>query len=106
MAANGHNRHSSEETEKRQKELQRLQDQKQQFENDLAKLLRMPEFRSVMSNFLGRSGIYRVTHTGNSQGAFLEGRRSLGLEMLAECSKVTGNAALDLVKIDFGDPDV
>ena len=87
----------------REAHLARIADRKRQFNNDLSKLASMPEFRRVMGDYLGRSGIYRVTHTGNAQGAFLEGRRSLGLEILATLTDVIGDEALNIVKLDFGE---
>lgn len=38
--------------------------------------------KTVLWEVLSMCGIYAQTFTGNSQGAFLEGRRSVGLEIL------------------------
>ena len=39
------------------------------------------EGRMAMHHLLGTCGVYEGTFTGDARGAFLEGRRSIGLEL-------------------------
>ncbi len=38
--------------------------------------------KSLIWEILSMCGLYRSTFTGNSQGAFLEGKRAVGIEIL------------------------
>lgn len=50
---------------------------------DLAAVLATESGRRVVFRLLDGAGLYRVTFRTSSEGAFLEGRRSLGLEWFA-----------------------
>jgi hypothetical protein len=51
-------------------------------------LMQQPQFRRHLFEFLSASGIYRVTRE-EQQSLFLEGKRSLGLEILGWFSAET-----------------
>lgn len=51
-------------------------------------LMQQPQFRRHLFEFLSASGIYRTTHEEH-QRLFLEGKRSLGLEILGWFSAET-----------------
>lgn len=52
--------------------------------NDLKTLLSTDFGKGVIWDIMSRCDIFGVSHTGNSQTYFKEGRRSIGLELLAE----------------------
>ena len=50
--------------------------------NDLKGVLKTSSGKNVIWNILSVCGIYENTFTGNSQSYYLDGRRSIGLEIL------------------------
>lgn len=53
-------------------------------QSDLKKILATPEGRRFVWGLLEQAGVFRSSFTGNSQTFFLEGRRDLGLQLLAK----------------------
>ena len=47
-----------------------------------------PSGKSLIWEVLSMCGLYQSTFTGNSQGAFLEGKRAVGLEILELLSEM------------------
>jgi hypothetical protein len=61
---------------------------KQQREEDFKWLMKHPQFRRFMWRQLEQTGVYRTTFRPNSEMAFLEGVRSVGVRMLGECHQL------------------
>jgi len=51
-------------------------------EANIRELAKTKQGKSLIWEVLSMCGLYSSTFTGNSQGAYLEGRRSVGLELL------------------------
>lgn len=66
-------------------EVERTKIKKQQIEEDFKSLMRLPSFRRYMHRQLEMNGVYRTTFRPNSEMAFLEGVRAVGVRMLGEC---------------------
>jgi len=64
----------------------------------VANVLSTPSGQHVVWDILSRAGIYHVTHRGNSESTFLEGVRSLGLQIVAEVGKQGPDAYPDLLR--------
>jgi len=60
-------------------ELRRLRD-----EDDMKKLLAEEWGRRLFWRLVGKTGLLRTSMTGNSQTFYLEGRRSIGIELWDE----------------------
>lgn len=58
---------------------------KLQVTEDFRWLMQLPQFRRYMRRQLERTGVYRTTFRPNSEMAFLEGVRSVGVQMLSDC---------------------
>lgn len=64
---------------------------------DLAKLLSLPEGQRFLWRLLGASGLYDLCFTGNPATTdYNLGRRSLGLQLLAEINEVRPEAYLEM----------
>lgn len=50
---------------------------------DLRDLVKLPHGRKILWHILSMCGLYNDTFTGNSQTFFYEGKRSVGLEIIA-----------------------
>lgn len=59
-----------------------------QREEDFKWLMQQPAFRRWMWNRLELCGVYRTTFRPNSEMAFLEGARSVGVSMLGDCHRL------------------
>lgn len=66
-------------------EVERAKIKKQQYEEEFKALMRLPQFRRYMWRQLEMNGVYRTTFRPNSEMAFLEGVRAVGVRMQAEC---------------------
>lgn len=76
--------------EEKRKESDRL---RKRYFTDLRKLLGMPEFRRVVWHFFGLAGVFRNSFSANAnQTAFNEGRRDIGLALLADVNKADSDA--------------
>lgn len=62
---------------------------KDQIVSDFTWLMQQKQFRRYMWRQLERTGVYRTTFRPNSEMAFLEGVRSVGVGMLADCHAMT-----------------
>ena len=64
---------------------------------DINKLLKHPEFRRFVWYILRETGIFRASFTNNSlQTAFLEGKRDIGLMLLADIDNADTNAIFQI----------
>ena len=59
-----------------------------QEDEDLRLLMKTENGRRFVWRMLERTGVYRITFRTNSEGAFLEGIRSVGASLLADCHRV------------------
>jgi len=66
-------------------EVERAKAKKAQAEEDFKWLMRQQQFRRYMHRQLEMNGVYRTTFRPNSEMAFLEGVRAVGVRMLGEC---------------------
>lgn len=83
-----------------EREMQKhLDDQKQrQQEDDIRWLMSFPSGRRIVWRLLDRAGIYRSTfHTSGSVMAHNEGKRDMGLFLLAELHAITPTAYLEML---------
>lgn len=67
-----------------EKQQEKLDLEREKELNDLRFILKTPQGRRVFKRFLNQARIFQSTFTGNSRTFFLEGRRDLGLFILAE----------------------
>lgn len=65
--------------------------------NDLKWLMSTKQGRRFMRKVLAMSGVHRSSFTGNSETFFREGRRSLGLDLLAEVTRETFDEYLQMI---------
>ncbi len=68
---------------------------------DYDKLMKLPEFRRFIWRELARAKIYNTTFTGNSATYVNEGRRQIGLELLAELEHHCPGAYAKLMQENF-----
>ena len=87
----------------RKKLLEKQEQLRQQLRNDRIKLMQQPEFKRVVADLINRAKLHQVTFTGNAQGNFLEGRRSLGLEILTTLQEAIGSDVYDIFKLTYGE---
>ena len=62
------------------------------FHSDLREVLKTGPGKNVIWNVLAKCGIYQDSFTGNSQSYYLEGKRAVGLEILADMEDVDPTA--------------
>jgi hypothetical protein len=55
--------------------------------NDTKWLMSSKQGRRIVRRWLASAGIYQTSFTGNSETFFREGKRALGLEILADVTK-------------------
>ena len=60
--------------------------------------LKTPRGRRVLNDILGQCHIFQTTFTGNSQGMFLEGKRSIGLIIMTALSVDSITDLIDMEK--------
>lgn len=63
---------------------QREKDEAKQYAEDLRYVMSTEQGRRFMWQTLSKAGLYRTSFTGNSATYFNEGKRALGLELLAD----------------------
>lgn len=82
------------ETESAQKEFKKEDKRKRIYEiGDLKKVLSIPEGRRLIWRLLGKSGMFRLSFSANSnQTAFSEGARSIGLDLLYDVNEASVSA--------------
>jgi hypothetical protein len=69
--------------EQEQKRLDRdFEKERQALIKSVREVAGSPSGEHVIWEILSMCGLYTTTFTGNSQGAFLEGKRSIGIEIL------------------------
>jgi len=68
---------------KTEKEERAFKMERQRLLGEIRELAKTKYGKSFLWEVLSMCGLYTTTFTGNSQGAFLEGRRSVGLDVLA-----------------------
>lgn len=65
---------------------------------DFKWLMSHKQGRRIVWRILEKAGVYRQTFTGNSETFFLEGKRSIGLFVLAEVHEVSADAYVQMLK--------
>jgi len=81
----------------------RDQSQKQKFRrerevNDIRSMLGTTEGRRFLWRLMEKCGVYRESFTGSSETFFLEGKRSIGLFVIAEIMDAEPEAYLLMIK--------
>ena len=61
---------------------------REQYEADFAEFMGTSAGRRLMHRWLQDTGIYTKSYTGNSETFYREGRRSVGLDLLAEVNRI------------------
>jgi len=79
------------------------QSQKQKFRrerevNDIRSMLGTTEGRRFLWRLMEKCGVYRESFTGSSETFFLEGKRSIGLFVIAEIMDAEPEAYLLMIK--------
>lgn len=72
--------------------------------NDLKEVLKTAHGKRLLMRLINRAGVHKPTYATGTQPtdfAFLEGRREFGLFLLAEITKVSTDAWLDMQKEHF-----
>ena len=80
--------------QKEQEERERLQKQAQ---DDFRWVMSTPQGRRYIWRMLERTGIYRTTFRPNSEMAFLEGVRSVGVTVLTDCHTLAFDETLKMM---------
>ena len=83
-------RPTSEEVVKKQQERDKKRIERRK--NDLRKILSIPEGRRFYWELLTKAGVFRTSFTGTSTTYFNEGKREIGLQLLAELMEVKPEA--------------
>jgi hypothetical protein len=65
---------------------------------DFKWLMSHKQGRRIVWRILEQAGVYRQTFTGNSETFFREGKRSIGLFVLAEVHEVSADAYVSMLK--------
>ena len=76
----------------------REKDKARQAQNDIREVMSRPEGRRVMWRILVKAGIYADCFTGNSTTFFNEGKRSIGLQLMAELEAAAKDQFIDMWK--------
>lgn len=72
--------------------------------NELRAVLKTREGRKLLWRYLGICGVYEQSFNGNGSWTFFnEGRRSVGLMILAEITKASPEAFLEMMKEEKGE---
>ena len=71
---------------------------KEQFEADFTWLMSHTAGRRIVHGMLAKTGIYKQSFTGNSETYFREGRRSVGLDLLADVNTITPEQYLPMLE--------
>lgn len=66
------------------------------YENQLKFILQSEQGRAIIWKILGDCGIFKSSFTGSSETFFLEGKRSIGLSLLADLMRVDPNAFIKM----------
>ena len=74
----------------------REMDRRRQEQNDLRDVMSRPEGRRVMWRVLVSAGIYTDCFTGDNTTFFNEGRRSIGLQLMAELEAAAKEHFIDM----------
>lgn len=72
---------------------------------DIKKVVRTPEGARTIKRLLDLAGVFQPVMTGNSQTFFLEGRRSIGLELLMLLDMNSYDGLLDAQTMHIIDSD-
>jgi hypothetical protein len=74
----------------------REKDQRRREANDLRDVMSMPQGRRVMWRILVKAGVYSDGFTGDNRTFFNEGRRSIGLQLMAELEAAAKEHFIDM----------
>ena len=74
-----------------------------QEDEDLRALMKTEAGRRFMWNLLARTGVYRCTWRPNSESAFLEGVRSVGVGLLGDCHRVALEESILMMRENVND---
>lgn len=66
--------------------------------NDIAWVLSNPSGRRMLWHYLSHCGIFKTSFTGSSETFYLEGKRSVGLKLLADITECNPDAYLQMMK--------
>lgn len=66
--------------------------------NDLRKILAIPEGRRFIWRYIGISGVFKLSFTGNSETFFNEGQRNVGLKLIADVMEANPESYLQMTK--------
>jgi hypothetical protein len=66
--------------------------------DDLRQLLDLPAGRRFVWKWLEVAGVFRSSYTGDNNTFFNEGRRSIGLKMLADVTEAAPEAYLQMIE--------
>lgn len=69
-----------------------------EFKNDILNLSKTDSGKRFIWYVLSLAGIYQSTYTGNAESHFLEGRRSIGLDVLNDIQEVDPMIYINLLK--------
>lgn len=88
-------------------ELEKLQEDeaRRQHEEDLKWLLADPRGRRLYWNLMSDCGVFRSSFTGNSATFFNEGRRDVGLKLLADLTDICPQMYVVMVQEQQEDSD-
>lgn len=74
--------------------------------DDIRQVLSTPSGRRFYWGLLGFCGVFESSFTGNSQTFFLEGKRQVGLKMLADLNEAQPDAYVTMMNEAKGDENV
>lgn len=65
---------------------------------DLRDVMELPAGRRYLWWLMGRTHMFSSTHTGNSNGAFLEGERNIGLMIFKDLSQINPDLLVEMAR--------
>lgn len=74
-----------------------------QLKADLNKIMTIPEGRRFLWYALGLGGVYTSSFTGNSETFYLEGRRSVSLNLIADLNEADPRHYIKLLQENQND---
>jgi hypothetical protein len=65
---------------------------------DMAALMKRPEFRRLVRRYLDLTSVFRTTFTGTSETFFKEGQRSVGTTLFGEVMEAAAELYLQMMR--------
>jgi len=90
-------------TDKQKKVEEKQERDEQRFDNDMKKILSMPEGRRMFHRFFRDCGIHTSSFTGNSTTFFKEGERNIGLIWLRHIMKAKPEAYTQMIQENYSE---